>query len=95
MTDRLSKRTQANLVSKLTAVYVAVVVLDSWVVPCSAPDIIFTNNGKQFTSMFLAALCAFSGTKVVMSINISISSAVWWGKFGDYSSTDCMVATLY
>lgn len=30
-----------------------------------SPDTVLTDNGKQFTSKFFAALCAFLGTKLI------------------------------
>lgn len=52
----------------ITAPNVATVVLENLVIPYRAPDIISTDNGKQFPSKFSAVPCAFLGTSLVTAI---------------------------
>lgn len=61
-TDRFAKPTRAVAVAKLTTAHVAAAVLQNCVVLSGVPDTILTDNGKQFTSEFVASLCRSMGT---------------------------------
>lgn len=65
MTDRYLKLTWVIPVAKITARNVATVILENWVIYYEAPDFILTDNGKQFTSKFFAALYASLEAKLV------------------------------
>lgn len=67
-TSRFSKLTRAITVATITAPNVATAVLETLVIPHRAPEIIFTENGKQFASKFIAALCAFRGRNLATTI---------------------------
>lgn len=68
MADRIPKLTRTIYVPKSTASKVAKVSLENRVIHCGATDIIFTDDGKQFTSKFYAALCASLSTKLATAI---------------------------
>lgn len=67
MKNRFSKLTRAISVAKITTPNVATVVLENYFIIYGAPDIILTDNGKQFTSGYFAALCVSFGTIPVTS----------------------------
>lgn len=57
MTDRSSELTRVTSVRRITAPNVVTVVLENLVIQYKAPEIILTENGKQFPSKCFAALC--------------------------------------
>lgn len=63
-TDHFSKLTRAVSVAKITASNIATIVSESLVIPYRAPDTIFTDNNKRFTTKFFAALRALLDTKL-------------------------------
>lgn len=68
MTARRSRPTRAVSVPKITALHVALVALKNWILPYGIFSTIVTENGPQFVSNVLAALCAAIGTKVVTTM---------------------------
>lgn len=65
MSDRDTKLARTIPVTKITAPKAAKVVLEDWIIPNGTPEVILTDNDKQFTSKFFAALCASLGSKLV------------------------------
>lgn len=63
ITDRFKKLTRVIPISSITALQVAMEVVEDEILPYGIPKDILANNGYQFTSKVFAALCASLRTK--------------------------------
>lgn len=63
MTDRHSKLTRAVPTTQTTALHVASIFYDHWIIPYGIPDHLLTENSNQFVSKFFATLCQFLDLK--------------------------------
>jgi len=63
ITDRYSKLTRTIALSKTTAPHVAQAFVDHWVMPYGIPASVLSDNGPQFVSKFMGAVCGILGVK--------------------------------
>lgn len=63
MKDWYSKFARPVPTFKMTALHIASLLMDNWVIPYEISSNFLTDNGTQFTNKFFEMLCAFLGTE--------------------------------